>query len=185
MTAGCTAKLFAYHRLRADGGPDYPVLFSFPTRDWEANVHRKLATAAAADPKLAEALSNLTVTTCSRDLPGFHPADAVWAPLGHPGRLSLGALPASRGQPGPLTPDHRPPSRTRCTSCVSRTSRPPDPGKSRGHDVMDRERSLRGSAEEVPDELRARAVRLWRESEPKPTGHHLQQDPAGLVSAVP
>jgi hypothetical protein len=97
-------KLLVYHRLRADGGPDYPVLFSFPTSAREANFGRKLATAVAADPKLAEALSALTVATCARDLPGFHPADAVWALLDHPGRLTLGELPASHGQPGPLTP---------------------------------------------------------------------------------
>jgi protein involved in plasmid replication-relaxation len=97
-------KLLVYHGLHVDGGPDYPVLFSFPTSSREANFHHRLATAAGTNPRLAEALSTLTVATCARDLPGFHPAGAVWAPLDHPGRLTLGELPASHGQPGPLTP---------------------------------------------------------------------------------
>jgi transposase-like protein len=40
---------------------------------------------------------------------------------------------------------------------------------------MDQERSLRGSTEEVPDELRARAVRLYRESDPKPVIRRLAE----------
>jgi hypothetical protein len=36
------------------------------------------------------------------------------------------------------------------------------------HGLMAMGRKIRGGTEEVPDELRARAVRLYRESEPKP-----------------
>ena len=43
------------------------------------------------------------------------------------------------------------------------------------HGLMAVEGVVRGSTEEVPDELRARAVRLYRESDPKPVIRRLAE----------
>ena len=108
------AKLEPYRRLRADGGPDYPVLFSFPTRHRERHFHRHITT--SSDRNVADALDTITIATCARDhVNGPHGiAGPVWRLVGNGGHsLTLADLPASHGHggpldPGPPTPTHDP-----------------------------------------------------------------------------
>ncbi|GGL12631.1 replication-relaxation family protein [Mangrovihabitans endophyticus] len=88
-------KLGSYRRLRAEGGPGYPVLFALPNRTREQNLHRRLAE--RSEP-------GVVVATTSPES-GSDPAGAVWRLVGdgrH--RLALAELPAGHGQPGPLNP---------------------------------------------------------------------------------
>ncbi|WP_436536238.1 replication-relaxation family protein [Actinoplanes sp. HUAS TT8] len=88
-------KLGAYRRLRADGGPAYPVLFALPSRAREQHLQAKLDN---------HPLGAVTVATCvSR--PGVSPAGPVWQVAGHPPRrISLAEIPGDHGPAGPLTP---------------------------------------------------------------------------------
>jgi hypothetical protein len=88
-------KLSSYRRLRAEGGPEYPVLFVLPSRAREQNLHRRLADRPEA---------TLVVATTSPEA-GTEPADAVWRLAGNGRhRLALIDLPGGHGQPGPLNP---------------------------------------------------------------------------------
>ncbi|GAA4609803.1 hypothetical protein BJY16_007515 [Actinoplanes octamycinicus] len=99
-----TDKLGAYRRLRADGGPDYPVLFTLPSPAREEHLHTRLA----AGPSLG-----VTVATCVTT-PGVSAAGPVWWLAGADRRrLRLADLPAGHGpegplSPGPARPDHHP-----------------------------------------------------------------------------
>lgn len=99
-------KLEPYQRLRAAGGPAYPVLFNLPSRQREDNLHRHLTRAASTDARLVDALATVPVATCARDDPhGYHPALPIWRPVGADGaRVSLSDLPADHGSLGPLEP---------------------------------------------------------------------------------
>jgi hypothetical protein len=99
------AKLQPYQRLRTDGGPDYPILFSFPTRTRERHFHRHLTD--AADHRLAATLANLTIATSARDHVNgpYQTAGTIWRLVCNGGhRLTLAQLPADHGQPSPLNP---------------------------------------------------------------------------------
>jgi hypothetical protein len=88
-------KLNGHRRLRAEGGPAYPVLFVLPNRVREQNLHRKLAE--AAEP-------SLTIATTSPES-GDDPAGPVWRLAGNGRhRLPLAELPSSHGQSGSLSP---------------------------------------------------------------------------------
>jgi hypothetical protein len=90
-----TERLASHRRLHAEGGPAYPVLFVLPNRIREQNLHRKLAE--RPEPGLTIA------TTCPES--GDDPAGAVWRIAGNGRhRLTLGQLPSSHGQAGPLNP---------------------------------------------------------------------------------
>lgn len=103
-----TAKLAPYRRLRADGGPGWPVLFWLPTSVREANLHRRLSMMGAL---------GVVVATASRDRAAAvdgGPAGAVWKLAGNGRRrLGLAELPSrSEGagpyNPGPPTPEQDP-----------------------------------------------------------------------------
>jgi hypothetical protein len=84
-----TAKLAAYQRLRARGGPDLPVLFWLPTKARESNLHHHLADLPWA---------GLTIATAARDhaADAGGPAAAVWRIAGNGRhRLTLADLPAN------------------------------------------------------------------------------------------
>jgi hypothetical protein len=101
------AKLEPYRRLHADGGPDYPILFSLPSRTRERHFHRHLAEAAVPDHRLADTLASLTIATCARDrINGQHGvAGTIWRLVGNGGhRLTLSSLPGHHGDPSPLNP---------------------------------------------------------------------------------
>lgn len=88
-------KLRSHRRLRAEGGPAYPILFALPNRAREQNLHRRLAE--RPEP-------SLVIATTSPES-GHQPADPVWQLAGNGRhRLSLSDLPANHGQPGPLNP---------------------------------------------------------------------------------
>ncbi|PWU45614.1 hypothetical protein DLJ47_34130 [Micromonospora sp. S4605] len=88
-------KLASHRRLRAEGGPQYPILFVLPSRLREQNLHRKLAD--RPEP-------SLIVATTSPES-GPDPAGPVWRLAGNGRhRLTLAGLPSSHGQPGPLNP---------------------------------------------------------------------------------
>jgi hypothetical protein len=88
-------KLNSYRRLRAEGGPAYPVLFALPNRTREQNLHRRVAE--RPEP-------SLVVATTSPES-GDHPAGPVWRLAGNGRhRMRLADLPAGHGQPGPLNP---------------------------------------------------------------------------------
>jgi hypothetical protein len=88
-------KLASHRRLRAEGGPQYPILFALPGRLREQNLHRKLAD--RPEP-------SLIVATTSPES-GLDPAGPVWRLAGNGRhRLTLADLPSSHGQPGPLNP---------------------------------------------------------------------------------
>jgi hypothetical protein len=91
-------KLAAQRRLRAEGGPAYPVLFVLPSRAREQHLHRRLTD--RPQPALTIA------TTCPEaGLDQTGPAGPVWRLAGNGRhRLSLADLPSAHGQPGPLTP---------------------------------------------------------------------------------
>ena len=92
------AKIEPYRRLRADGGPDYPLLFWLPSPTREANLHRRLNGTA---PHLG-----VTIATAHRDpdRPGS-PADAIWKLAGNGRRrYVLHELPSHPGRPGPYHP---------------------------------------------------------------------------------
>jgi hypothetical protein len=90
-----TDKLNGYRRLRAEGGPAYPVLFVLPNRVREQNLHRKLAE--TPEP-------SLTIATTSPES-GPDPAGPVWRLTGNGRhRLALAELPSSHGVAGPLSP---------------------------------------------------------------------------------
>ncbi|GIH05688.1 hypothetical protein Rhe02_37550 [Rhizocola hellebori] len=90
-----TQKLSSHRRLRAEGGPTYPLLFALPSRAREQNLHRRLAE--RPEPSLA-------VATTSPES-GDNPADPVWRLVGNGRhRLALADLPAGHAQPGPLNP---------------------------------------------------------------------------------
>ncbi|MEV0610961.1 replication-relaxation family protein [Polymorphospora rubra] len=90
-------KLAAYRRLRADDGPDWPILIYLPTTTRETNLHHKLA---------ATTLTGITVATAARDrVNGAGPAGPVWRLAGNGRhRLHLAELPARAGRPGPYHP---------------------------------------------------------------------------------
>lgn len=88
-------RLASHRRLRAEGGPAYPVLFVLPSRIREQNLHRRLAD--RAEP-------TLTIATTSPES-GDDPAGPVWRLAGNGRhRLPLTELPSHHGQPGPLNP---------------------------------------------------------------------------------
>lgn len=88
-------KLSSHRRLRAEGGPSYPILFALPSRAREQNLHRRLAE--RPEP-------SLVVATTSPEA-GDNPAEPVWRLVGNGRhRHALADLPASHGQPGPLNP---------------------------------------------------------------------------------
>ncbi|WP_349876326.1 replication-relaxation family protein [Micromonospora sp. HUAS YX12] len=88
-------KLASHRKLRAEGGPQYPILFVLPGRLREQNLHRKLAD--RPEP-------SLIVATTSPES-GPDPAGPVWRLAGNGRhRLTLADLPSSHGQPGPLAP---------------------------------------------------------------------------------
>ncbi|GAA3782729.1 hypothetical protein GCM10022225_83780 [Plantactinospora mayteni] len=88
-------KLASHRKLRAEGGPQYPILFVLPSRLREQNLHRKLAD--RPEPTL------IVATTCPES--GPERAGPVWRLAGNGRhRLTLADLPSSHGQPGPLTP---------------------------------------------------------------------------------
>ncbi|WP_433221869.1 replication-relaxation family protein [Dactylosporangium sp. CS-047395] len=88
-------KLASHRKLRAEGGPQYPVLFALPSRVREQHLHRRLADR----PEPA-----IVVATTSAES-GLDPAGPVWRLAGNGRhRLTLAELPSSHGQPGPLTP---------------------------------------------------------------------------------
>jgi len=88
-------KLGSHRRLRAEGGPAYPILFVLPSRIREQNLHRRLTDR----PEPA-----LHVATTSPES-GPDPAGPVWRLAGNGRhRLTLGELPSDHGEPGPLTP---------------------------------------------------------------------------------
>jgi len=82
------AKLPAYQRLTV-AGPRYPVLLHVPGPSREARLHRWLR----------EWPPGIPVATTTH---GRHPAEAVWAMVGHGGaRLRLDELPSDHGPAGP------------------------------------------------------------------------------------
>jgi Replication-relaxation len=82
------AKLPAYQRLTARGGPTYPILFYLPGPGREHNLQRILT---AANPTVMIATA----------VHGGHPAEAIWSLIGLPGvRLSLDELPSNHGTKG-------------------------------------------------------------------------------------
>lgn len=87
------AKPDAYRRPRADGGPDYLMLFWLSTRRRETHLHRHLAGAAR---------SGVTVAKAARDsVDGHSPAGPVWRLVGNGRhRLTLGQLPSGHGGTG-------------------------------------------------------------------------------------
>jgi hypothetical protein len=88
-------KLASHRKLRAEGGPQYPILFVLPSRLREQHLHRRLAD--RPEP-------TLIVATTSPES-GGDPADSVWRLAGNGRhRLALAELPSSHGQPGPLSP---------------------------------------------------------------------------------
>jgi hypothetical protein len=88
-------KLSSHRRLRAEGGPAYPVLFALPNRTREQNLHRRLA---------ERPTPSLVVATTSPES-GRNAAEPVWRLVGNGRhRLALADLPGSHGQPGPLNP---------------------------------------------------------------------------------
>ncbi|WP_426502843.1 replication-relaxation family protein [Dactylosporangium sp. McL0621] len=88
-------KLASYRKLRAEGGPLYPVLYALPSRVREQHLHRRLAD--RPEPTLVIA------TTSPESGPG--PAGPVWRLAGNGRhRITLAELPSSHGQPGPLAP---------------------------------------------------------------------------------
>ncbi|HEV7899089.1 MAG TPA: replication-relaxation family protein [Planosporangium sp.] len=91
------SKLAAYRRLRAEGGPGYPVLFWLGSRRRETNLHYRLA---------EHDTHGVIVATAARDsLDGASPAAAVWRLFGTGRRrLTLPELPSHPGQSGSLNP---------------------------------------------------------------------------------
>jgi hypothetical protein len=93
------AKLDAYRRLRAEGGPADPVLFWLPSAAREANLHQRL---------VGVPLGGVTVATAARDRvtqAGLGPADAVWRIAGNGRhRLPLADLPSAPGPSAGLNP---------------------------------------------------------------------------------
>ncbi|GIF69361.1 hypothetical protein Ais01nite_73960 [Asanoa ishikariensis] len=88
-------KLASQRKLRAEGGPQYPILFVLPSRLREQNLHRKLVD--RPEP-------TLVVATTSPES-GLDPAGPVWRLAGNGRhRLTLADLPSSHGLPGPLNP---------------------------------------------------------------------------------
>jgi Replication-relaxation len=88
-------KLSSHRKLRAEGGPSYPVLFVLPSRAREQNLHRRLSE--RPEP-------GLVVATTSPES-GDNPAEPVWRLAGNGRhRLALADLPSSHAQPGPLNP---------------------------------------------------------------------------------
>ena len=86
-------KVEAYRRLRADGGPGYPVLFWLPNPTREANLHRRLTSTPP---------SGIPVATAVADPAGPGPAGPVWRLAGNGRRrLRLAELPYHPGRPGP------------------------------------------------------------------------------------
>jgi hypothetical protein len=103
-----TAKLASYQRLRAAGGPGWPVLFWLPTSTRETNLHRKLAA-------LGPLGVDVATTTADRAAAvDDGPAGAVWKLAGNGRRrLTLAELPGRVGEagpyhPGPATPEQDP-----------------------------------------------------------------------------
>ncbi len=90
-------KVEAYRRLRADGGPGYPVLFWLPNPTREANLHRRLTSTPP---------SGIPVATAVADPAGPGPAGPVWRLAGNGRRrLRLAELPYHPGRPGPYHPE--------------------------------------------------------------------------------
>ncbi|QGN48007.1 hypothetical protein GKC29_14905 [Micromonospora sp. WMMC415] len=88
-------KLASHRKLRAEGGPQYPIVFVLPSRLREQNLHRKLTD--RPEP-------SLVVATTSPES-GLDLAGPVWRLAGNGRhRLTLADLPSSHGQPGPLAP---------------------------------------------------------------------------------
>jgi hypothetical protein len=87
-------KLDRYRRLRADGGPGFPVLFWLGSPTRETNLKRRLN---GTD-------HGVTVATASRQA-GAAPWEPVWKVHGNGRhRLALHELPCDPGTPGPLNP---------------------------------------------------------------------------------
>ena len=86
-------KLASYRRLRAQGGPGYPVLFWLGSRRRETNLHYRLAD---------HDTHGVIVATAARDsLDGNSPAGPVWRLFGNGRhRLTLAELPSHSGKPG-------------------------------------------------------------------------------------
>ncbi|MBX7267571.1 replication-relaxation family protein [Micromonospora sp. Llam7] len=79
-----TAKLEAYERLAASGGPTYPVLFWLPNADRESHLQQMLR----------GMLPEVPVVTATHDT---DPADAVWLPVDGWQRISLAELHTDHG----------------------------------------------------------------------------------------
>jgi hypothetical protein len=111
------AKLEPYRRLRADGGSNYPLLFSFPTRARERHFHRHLTETAQTGHRLADTLATLTIATCARDY--------VNGPYGA-GRSHLASARQRRSPPPPCR-----------AANPARRSEPSQPGSARlGDDLF-------------------------------------------------
>ena len=78
------AKLEAYERLAAEGGPIYPILFWLPNADRESHLQQELR----------RRLPEVPVATATHDK---DPADAVWLPIDGWQRISLPDLPSDHG----------------------------------------------------------------------------------------
>ncbi|MEU8007475.1 replication-relaxation family protein [Catellatospora sp. NPDC049111] len=88
------AKLDRYRRLRAEGGPGFPVLFWLPSKIREQNLHRRLN---GKD-------HGVVVASAFRDA-GLAAWQPVWKVQGNGRhRLALHELPSDPGVPGPLNP---------------------------------------------------------------------------------
>jgi hypothetical protein len=90
-------KLGAYQKLRAEGGPGYPLLFWLASRRRETTLHYRLAD---------HDTHGVIVATAARDsLDGHSPAGPIWRLFGNGRhRLPLAELPNQPGRPGSLNP---------------------------------------------------------------------------------
>ncbi|GIF98770.1 replication-relaxation family protein [Catellatospora citrea] len=88
------AKLDRYRRLRAEGGPGFPVLFWLGSRTREQNLHRRL-----------NGKDHGTVVATATREGGLAAWQQVWKVQGNGRhRLPLHELPCDLGTPGPLNP---------------------------------------------------------------------------------
>ncbi|MEJ3741812.1 replication-relaxation family protein [Actinomycetes bacterium KLBMP 9797] len=96
-------KITAYRKVRAEGGPAWPVLFWLPTTTRETNLHKRLNGSAR----------GMVLATAARDAAAEHgPAGPVWRLVGNGRRrLRLSELPGPVGagdgvayHPGPPEP---------------------------------------------------------------------------------
>jgi hypothetical protein len=79
------AKLEAYERLAASGGPQYPVLFWLPNAERESHLQQALR----------QRIPEVPVATATHEV---DPADAVWLPVDGWQRVPLPDLPTDHGR---------------------------------------------------------------------------------------